>query len=274
MSYNTLLVHVDVEGEIGGQVRLAAGLADHFQSHLIGAASWMARPAFVVESVVIDPDPTKEDYKKMRAVLSAREKEFRACVGETRSRVEWRSSLEFPTEFVAREARAADLVITGRVRSPYDPYRSTDSDALVLRTGRPVLVVPPGLQSLNAKRVVIAWKDTREARRAVQDALPFLLGAKEVLVVEVTETGSVEDSMHRLRDVARYLSRHGVAALAEWVRPIGGSASGDLLRVVEEQSVDLIGAGAYGHTRLGEWIFGGMTEDLLTQSPVCCLLSH
>ena len=80
--------------------------------------------------------------------------------------------------------------------------------------------------------------------------------------------------MHRLKDVARYLSRHGVTALAEWVRPIEGTASGALLRVVEEQSVDLIVSGAYGHSRLGEWMFGGMTQDLLTQSPVCCLFSH
>lgn len=274
MSYSSLLVHVDVDGEIGGRVRLAAGLADQFHSHLIGAASWMARPPFVVEGVTIDPEPTEEDYKEMRAVLSRREKEFRICVGETRTQVEWRSSLDFPTEFVAREARAADLVIIGRDRSSYDPYRSTDSGALVLRTGRPVMVVPPGLQSLNAKRVVIAWKDTREARRAVQDALPFLLGAKEVVIVEVTEVGTVEDSMLRLKDVGKYLSRHGVTALAEWVRPIEGTASGALLRVVEEHSVDLIISGAYGHTRLGEWIFGGMTQDLLTQSPVCCLLSH
>ena len=274
MSYSSLLVHVDVDGEIGGRVRLAAGLADQFHSHLIGAASWMVRPPFVVEGVTIDPEPTEEDHKEMREVLSRREKEFRACVGETRSQVEWRSSLDFPTEFVAREARAADLVIIGRNRSSYDPYRSTDSGALVLRTGRPVLTVPPGIQSLTGKRVAIAWKDTREARRAVQDALPFLLGAKEVLIVEVTETGSVEDSMRRLKDVARYLSRHGVTALAEWVRPIEGTASNALLRLVEEQSIDLIVSGAYGHTRLGEWIFGGMTQDLLAQSPVCCLLSH
>jgi len=274
MSYSSLLVHVDVDGEISGRVRLAAELADHFHSHLIGAASWMARPAFVVEGVAIDPGPTEEDYKEMRAVLGGREKEFRACVGSTSSQVEWRSSLDFPTEFVAREARAADLVIIGRDRKSYDPYRSTDSGALVLRTGRPVLVVPPTINSLIAKRVVVAWKDAREARRAVQDALPFLLGAKEVLIVEVTETGSVEDSMLRLKDVARYLSRHGVTALAEWVRPIEGTASSALLRLVEEQSADLLVAGAYGHTRLGEWIFGGVTQDLLTQSPVCCLLSH
>ena len=274
MSYKSLLVHVDVDGEIGGRVRLAAGLADRFHSHLIGAASWMARPPFVVEGVTIDPAPTEEDYEEMRAVLGRREKEFRACVGSTSGQVEWRSSLDFPTEFVAREARAADLVIIGRDRKPYDPYCSTDSGALVLRTGRPVLVVPPAINSLTANRVVVAWKDTREARRAVQDALPFLLGAKEVLLVEVTETGSVEDSMHRLKDVARYLSRHGVTVLAEWVRPIEGTASGALLRLVQEQSIDLIVSGAYGHTRLGEWIFGGVTQDLLMQEKCCALLSH
>jgi nucleotide-binding universal stress UspA family protein len=263
-----------VDGELDGRVQLAAGLADRFHSHLIGVTSWMARPPFVVEGVPIDPAPTEESYEEMRAVLSRRGKEFRDCVGAGRSQVEWRSSLDFPTEFVAREARAADLVIVGRDRKSYDPYRSTDPGALVLRTGRPVLVVPPSTRSLVANRVVVAWKDTREARRAVQDALPFLLGAKEVLIVEVTETGSVEDSMLRLKDVGKYLSRHGVTALAEWVRPIEGTASGALLRVVEEQSVDLIVSGAYGHTRLGEWIFGGMTQDLLTQSPVCCLLSH
>ena len=274
MSYSTVLVYVDLDGKIDGRIQLAAGLADRFHSHLIGVASWMARPPFIVEGVTIDPEPTEEGYEEMRAVLSRREKEFRDCVGGGRSQVEWRSSLDFPTEFVAREARAADLVIVGRNQKSHDPYRSTDSDALVLRTGRPVLVVPPGIRSLVANRVLVAWKDTREARRAVQDALPLLLGAKEVLLVEVTETASVEDSMRRLKDVGRYLSRHGVTALAEWVRPIEGTASGALLRLVEEQSVDLIVSGAYGHTRLGEWIFGGVTQDLLTQSPVCCLLSH
>ena len=98
-------------------------------------------------------------------------------------------------------------MIVGRDQKSYDPYGSTDSGALVLRTGRPVLVVAPSTKSLVANRVVVAWRDTREARRAVQDALPFLLSAKEVLIVEVTETGSVEASMHRLKDVATNRSK-------------------------------------------------------------------
>ena len=92
--------------------------------------------------------------------------------------------------------------------------------------------------------------------------------------MEVIETGSEQDSVSRLKDVAGYLSRHGIAAVAEWVRPVEDSPSGGLIRVVEEQSIDLIVSGAYGHTRLGEWMLGGVTRDLLSDSPVCCLFSH
>jgi len=274
MSYATLLVHVDADGDMGSRVRLAAGLADRFHSHLIGVAAWMPRPAFAVEGVVIDPEPTVEELDQMRALLNKRGEQFKTVLGSDRRQVEWRSSLDFPTEFVAREARAADLVIIGRDRTSYDPYRSTDSGALILRTGRPVLAVPPGIESVAIKRVAIAWKDSREARRAVQDALPFLHSAKEIILVEVTETGTEQDTQRHLKDVANYLARHRITTVAERVRPIEGTASNALLRLVEEESVDLIVAGGYGHSRLGEWIFGGMTQDLLARSPVCCLLSN
>jgi nucleotide-binding universal stress UspA family protein len=95
-----------------------------------------------------------------------------------------------------------------------------------------------------------------------------------VVVLEACETGSEQDAQRALRDVAGYLARHGIKVVAERVRPVDGTAFNTLLRLVEEQSVDLIVAGAYGHSRLGEWVFGGMTQDLLTKSPVCCLLSH
>jgi len=274
MSYATVLVHIDADGELGGRVRLAAGLADSFRSHLIGAAAWMPRPAFAVEGVIIDPEPTDADYEEMRATLSKRGDQFRAVAGAGRRQVEWRSSLDFPTEYIAREARAADLLIIGRDRTSFDPYRSTDAGALILRVGRPVLAVPPSINTLAAKRVVVAWKDVREARRALQDALPFLHVAQEVIIVEVCEAGDERKAQSRLKDVASYLARHRITTVAERVRTVEGTASTAVLRLVEEASAELIVAGAYGHSRLGEWVFGGMTQDLLARSPVCCLFSH
>jgi nucleotide-binding universal stress UspA family protein len=103
---------------------------------------------------------------------------------------------------------------------------------------------------------------------------PFLQQAKEVLIVEIGENESHSQAKKNLADVAAYLVRHQVIVAAEvWRRPRGPVAA-ELLHVVEEEKADLIVAGGYGHSRLGEWIFGGVTRELLTASPVCCMLSH
>jgi nucleotide-binding universal stress UspA family protein len=145
----------------------------------------------------------------------------------------------------------------------------------LLKVGRPVLVVPKDLASFVPKRIAIAWKDTREARRAVRDALPLLQQAESVLLVEISEeASSVEESARRVQDVGRYLRRHGIEIIAERVRPADVTASNSLLRVIEDENIDLLVTGAYGHSRLGEWAFGGVTRDMLMESPICCLFSH
>jgi nucleotide-binding universal stress UspA family protein len=155
-----------------------------------------------------------------------------------------------------------------------DPYRALDPGAVLLRAGRPILLVPPGVALLAGKRVAVAWKDTREARRAVADALPFLRTAETVVLVEFCEQGEEASAQHHLEDVKQFLLRHDVGTVSERVRPIDATATSSLLRLVQDDAIDLVVAGGYGHTRLGEWIFGGVTRDLLTGSPVCCLLSH
>ena len=203
------------------------------------------------------------------------ETKFKTKVAVDGRKVSLRSFLQYPTECIAREMRAADLLVIGREFGVNDPYLYPDTAALVLKVGRPVLAVPPGTTTLSGSRVVVAWKDTREARRAVKDALPFLIKAEQVMVTEICEYESeVNDSQDRLRDVVQYLSRHGIPCVADRVRPLEGTAVNSLLKLVKETSSDLIVAGAYGHSRLSEWMFGGMTQGLFAQSPVCCLLSH
>jgi nucleotide-binding universal stress UspA family protein len=145
---------------------------------------------------------------------------------------------------------------------------------ILLRAGRPILVVPDTLARLPLRRVVVACKDTRECRRAVRDALPLLRQAKEVLLVEIGEDASKSQDKRSLADVARYLARHGVVVADEVWRRARGPAATELLELVRAENADLIVAGGYGHSRLGEWIFGGVTHQLLASSPVCCLLSH
>jgi nucleotide-binding universal stress UspA family protein len=172
------------------------------------------------------------------------------------------------------ESRAADLVIIGNERETKDPFRALDPGSLLLKAGRPVLVVPKVVSSLSLRRVAIAWKDAREARRAVLDALPFLQKADSVVIVEVSEDGDTNRSGHPVGDVARYLARHGIEIVTEQARPAKASATEELLRLIRDDDIDMIIAGAYGHSRLGEWVFGGVTRGLLARSPVCCLFSH
>jgi nucleotide-binding universal stress UspA family protein len=137
-----------------------------------------------------------------------------------------------------------------------------------------VLFVPQGIDRLSARRVVVAWKDTRECRRAVNDALPILREAEQVLLLEVCEHGSEEEAVQRLDDVANYLGRHRVPVGAKAYLHAKGTIAAKLLAFARDEKADLLVAGAYGHSRLGEWIFGGVTREFFDTSQISCLLSH
>jgi nucleotide-binding universal stress UspA family protein len=273
MSFAAMIVHIDVERDSEQRVQLALGLADRFRATLIGVAGMALRPAFAGGGIVVYAEPTQRDREKVTARLEEMGAKFRAQ-GQGLEQIEWRTALEIPSELVAREARAADLVIVGRRHTGDNVHDLVDPGAILLRAGRPVLVVPDVIAPLQLRRVVVAWKDTRECRRAVRDALPFLQQAKEVLLVEIGEDDAESKAKKNLADVANYLVRHRVIVAAEIWRRARGPAATELLNFVRNENADLIVAGGYGHSRLGEWIFGGVTHELVGSSPVCCLLSH
>jgi nucleotide-binding universal stress UspA family protein len=276
MSYKVLMAHLELDDTADGRLSLALELAGAFDAALIGVSAWAPSPAFGDDVTVIEPVPEMADLPAMEDFLKDRGDKLRAVAGKAGRPAEWRSAIELPTEFVLREVRAADLLILGGTRHPvlWDPYRCVDPGAVLLRAGRPVLVVPPGIASLAGKRVAVAWNDTREARRALADALPFLRKAESVAIVEFCEPGEDAGARRRIEDVKQFLVRHGINTATERVRPIDGTVASSLQHFVQDEAIDLIVAGGYGHTRLGEWIFGGVTHDLMTKSPVCCLLSH
>jgi nucleotide-binding universal stress UspA family protein len=273
MLFAAMMVHVELAEPHDDRIRLAAGLSSRFRSMLIGATAWEPRPPLVYGGVVVDTEPAGSQLQDMSKQLAEMGKHFRTIAG-TNQPAEWRAGIESPTEFVVREARAADLVIIGRDRVPGDLYRTLDPGATILRTGRPVLVVPAGVDSLKAERVVIGWKDTREARRAVCDSLPLLREASSVAIVEIAEFSDEKQAQAHIDDVAGYLARHHVPVTSKTTAYAAGPPHVALLRVAQDMNADLIVAGGYGRSRLGEWIFGGVTQGLLASSTVCCLLSH
>jgi len=147
---------------------------------------------------------------------------------------------------------------------------------LVMQAGRPLFVVPDFVNWLDLRSVLVAWKDTTEARQAIADALPMLRKAKTVTVAEIPEQGDGRPAAaSRVRDVMAWLSRHGVTA-SELVPEKDGErgAVAQLEGIAADVGAGVIVAGAYGHSRFRELILGGMTQHLVTQSTRCVLLSH
>lgn len=273
MSFATMMVHVELVEPRDERIRLAARLSSRFHSTLIGGTAWKPTPPLTYGGVIVDSAPTEALLQEMSDRLTQVGEHFREVAGPGQP-TEWRAAIDSPTDFLVREARVADLIIIGRDRPPGNLYRTADPGATILRAGRPVLAVPNGVDSLKAERVVIGWKDTREARRALGDSLPLIREAVSVAVVEILGRGDKAPAHTPINDVARYLARHRIAATVRQPEHAAGSVAGELIRVAQKIDADLIVAGGYGHSRLGEWIFGGVTQGLLAASPVCCLLSH
>jgi nucleotide-binding universal stress UspA family protein len=273
MSYATLLVYVNVDHVSMPLVSVAAGLADKFSARLIGLSALGIIPPFAAGGVVIVDNATEFDIAKMKAALDEAGSQFGAAAGADR-KAEWRSAIEFPTETLISEARRADLILIEKGKSAGNLYRTVDAGAAILGAGRPFLVVPAAVKSLAADHVVIGWKETREARRAVQDVLPFLQEAKRVTIVEMCETDEMDIARYHVADVVGYLAQHRIKAESRVDIRAYGSGADQIIGLAEDEGADLLVTGAYGHSRLNEWVFGGMTRDLLTSSPICCLMSH
>lgn len=274
MSYKTILVHGQAAATAGPRLECAVAIAREFDALLVGVGAGMIRnlgisdPYGFAGREWIDALQAQVDQD-----LKAAEAAFFKVAGARRQ--EWRRVQDFPTAALARNARAADLIVaSAEPGQALDPYRCVDIGELVLSAGRPVLIVPPGSARLLGRSVIVAWKDTREARRAVADALPFLQKAETVIVIEICAEDEAGSAEIRTSDVAQALGRHGVKATARVVVGADDQVA-DLLDIeAGAHASDLIVAGGYGRSRLAEWVFGGVTRRLLKDTGRFLLMSH
>jgi nucleotide-binding universal stress UspA family protein len=267
------MVYVDPQQQEEGQIRVAEAIAKRFGGGVVGVSAFAVEPPFVAEGVIIE-ETSAEELKRRRADLAAKEGWFRKIVNLPSDKVEWRWDVEYPTSFLVSQARAADLVVVKRRQLRQDQYHYIDSAAAMLRLDRPMLSVPERVTEISADRIVVGWKDTREARLAVQHALSFLIRASRVTIVELCTSDQQDAARSRVRDVSRYLESHGASCQHDVRVQSTESDARCLVRLAREEGADLIVTGGYGHSRLGEWIFGGMTRGLLEEAPICLLMSH
>ncbi|MBL8595681.1 MAG: universal stress protein [Devosia sp.] len=247
----------------------AVDIARRFKASLIGLAA--AEPS----SVLLEGPAGIYQYSAARTAieealaLAKADFEARAPRDLVRGFV---STVENPTQALRRESLASDLLIVEARPGLMEYSAHPDIGELVLTTGRPVLALAPTGERFRASNIVIAWKDTREARRAVADALPFLSGADQVLVASVDE-GDYTSERGRLDTIVSWLHLHGLPARGE-VLPMGQDLASTIHGTATAIGADLIVAGGYGHSRFREWLLGGMTQGLLEQPTVSLLLSN
>ena len=275
MTYKTVMVHLDLEQYSEPAVRVTRELADRFKSKVIGVTAGLPNAPIhadgMIATSVLESDP-----EQLKQAIDRCESHFRSALRDFEGPLEWRSDAAYPSDFLAQAARAADLLVAGRAENygRFGPQQLLEIGDAVMQAGRPMVVVPPRSTSLALNCILIAWKDSAEARRALPAALPLLRQATELIIVEIvsreSDTGAANE---RVADVANWLQRHNVQASAR-VELSAGDTGSQLDAIASEARIDLIVAGAYGHTRLSEWIFGGVTRHLLQHSSICALLVH
>lgn len=271
MGYANILVSVDLDRGSANRVRLAAGLAKRFEADLTGVAAWPTTDPSAFTNLQEDGILRAAEERRHRDEVAQARDVFTRHAGEA-LRTKWHFAEGHSTASLAQEARGADLVVVGRhgAADGVPGPMAVLPGPLLMEVGRPVLVVPRDTEHLGADRIVVAWKDTLEARRAIPAAMPFLREADHVYLVSVGD----EPPSQGTEAVADHLRRHGANVTIHLLDPSLRGEADDVIRFARREYADLIVMGAYGHSRLREWAFGGMTQDILQTAPVCCLMSH
>jgi nucleotide-binding universal stress UspA family protein len=279
MSYRNILVQVDTKSGSRARVETAVATAARFKSsltglflksatipsHVIGQGE-VALPADTVKRVVDD-----RAQKSAEKALAARALFDKAAAG-LEGGADW---LEFDgdrDDDIIACSRQYDLNIFPRVATVEHSINTIEAEQIGMGSGGPVLVLPAGgYKAPLGRKILVAWKDTRESARALRDAWPFLREAEEVHFVMVSQTAkkALPDGLKR------NLAAHGVKAVKLIVDRDDDGTTGEIIR----RHIDLIGAdmmvlGLYGHARVTEFVLGGVSRDILTELPTPLLISH
>lgn len=277
MTSHNLLLYASLDGsqpEIGSAafaINAAAALGAHLSVlaphvDVFTPGNWEARAADQIER------DDKERHKKLSGLVESIVAKAHARAVSTSSQTEWAHAFG-PIPFVGEQAKLHDLVITGTDQSIFLCERKF-AEHVLFEAGRPVVFVPSDhAGSFSCKRVTVAWDHTRTAARALHDALPFLRLAEEVILTVVGGEKQFQTNPDRAT-IEAALSRKGLNARMEQVdlgdRRIGQALQHEALA----KEADLLVMGAYGHSRLREFILGGATREVLDNPRLPVLMSH
>lgn len=278
MTFRTFLAIIQSEEDIDRVLNFAVPLTAAAGGHLIGLHT-EALPIAYSSPVGFPEAEFMQATSDVNAQRAAElEAEFRKRVEGTGISHDWRSLESFSGDSGVAglsSARSVDLVVVAQP-APDATAPTADVETLIFESGRPVIISPHnGTTTTAFKRVLVAWNSSREASRAVFDALPLILAAEacEILVVDP------EDNPARSADkagegIAATLRRHGAKVTVSRVESEGRGIDDIIEERVAKQGIDLVVLGAYSHSRLREFLFGGVTRNVLRSMSVTTFMSR
>lgn len=274
MSYKDLLVLIDPADRGNNVVECAANLAVQHDAHLTGLyVGYDPLIGFAETQIPAELLQTHQE-QLTRAEEKART-DFGAACRRAGVDNEWRTASEAKMTSLMLSARYADLVVMGgNAASTVDLVAHRYADNVVMSAGRPVLLIPENYQwDGGFRQPMVAWDASREATRAVHDALPLLKSAQKVIIMEIADRDDII-ARDPGSDIARHLARHNLKTESAHAVKSELSVGDQLLSASVDHGADVLVAGAYGHSRLRELALGGVTRHLMMHLTVPMLFSH
>jgi nucleotide-binding universal stress UspA family protein len=280
MAYKDLLVHLDDSKGCAKRVEAAVRLAGQHGAHLTGVYPIVEIPLLNYIREQIPRDIRAGMDAEAKALAEAALKAFREAAERGGVAYETRTDHALETTLasvLSMHARYADLVVLGQVNPAEPPYAGHHlPEEVVLASGRPMLVVPYiGAPATIGRRVMVGWDASREAARAVSDAMPMLERAGSVHVVVISpESTPLGHGEVPGADIGAHLARHSVKVEVERVVAGELSVGEALLSHIADRGADLLVMGAYAHSRVRELVLGGATRTILKSMTVPVLMAH
>jgi nucleotide-binding universal stress UspA family protein len=261
-----------------GDLKLAAALCEGIEAHLAVLVVALAAPPPIGAAAVVS-DAWLEERQADTEKLQERTAVVTALLAT--SPISSDVTSEYPEETwaddaIGRRARYADITLLGPELLSRGILKSKAIEGALFLSGKPLLLVPKGSSpTLKPKRIIVAWDSRIEASNAVSRSLNLLIGADDVHLVLVDPlVGESGQGAEPGADVASYLARYGVKVTVDRVTSQGRTVAATLRQHAVDTSADLLVMGAYGHSRLRERIFGGVTRSMIDEPPLPTLMAR
>lgn len=278
MEYRTILVHCDASRSVGHRLGVAVTLSEQFGAHLIGLyvrpqLEWagsageepeMGQPSAIVERI-------------LDGEQSSARSAFAKALGGSEISSEWRVVCGRAATAIATAGCAVDLIVVGQA-DPGEIGTQTSptelAEQVALLAPGPVMIVPhSGVRRAPGRKVLLCWKSTREAAHSVMLALPILKVAESVVAL-LAGAQQLPNQAEPGADLLLWLRRHGITISTRHDVVFGDDVEGTILSCVANNDIDLVVMGFYGHSRMREWVLGGVSRGMLEKMTVPLLVAH